>query len=219
MLKGYKTLIFDFDGTLHQSMHIYEPAFRAAFRYLVEKHDAKEINWPYEAIKSYLGQNPKDMWASFGDQYSEPAKQEASQCITHTMKALIDEGKAKLYEGALETLDALKKRGYTMLILSNTKSETMDKYRELFELDRYFDRYICSDTVNYAPKEEVVQSLLCEYEGKFVIIGDRHHDMRAGQENGITTIACLYGFGHEDEFKNADIHIHDIRELMTLLKN
>ncbi len=40
-----------------------------------------------------------------------------------------------------------------------------------------------------------------------VMIGDRHHDVDAGLENGLTTIGVLWGFGSRDELVEAGVHI------------
>ena len=37
-----KGVIFDYDGTLHESIRIYAPAFHKAYEYLVEKGHAPQ---------------------------------------------------------------------------------------------------------------------------------------------------------------------------------
>ena len=37
-----KGVIFDYDGTLHESIRIYAPAFHRAYEYLVEKRHAPQ---------------------------------------------------------------------------------------------------------------------------------------------------------------------------------
>lgn len=37
-----KTIIFDYDGTIHQTLGIYEPAFRETYQWLTEQKVAEE---------------------------------------------------------------------------------------------------------------------------------------------------------------------------------
>jgi phosphoglycolate phosphatase len=57
-----KTIIFDWDGTLHESIHIYKPAFLKAYKYLVENGFVSEYKWKDNEISAFLGMNPKQMW-------------------------------------------------------------------------------------------------------------------------------------------------------------
>ena len=54
-------LLFDYDGTLHDTAHIYIPAFRLAYRTLVERGLAPSQDFTDEEIKSWLGYSPKEM--------------------------------------------------------------------------------------------------------------------------------------------------------------
>ena len=57
-------LLFDYDGTLHDTAHIYIPAFRLAYRTLVERGLAPDQDFTDEEIKSWLGYSPKEMWTA-----------------------------------------------------------------------------------------------------------------------------------------------------------
>ena len=37
-----KTIIFDYDGTIHNTLGIYEPAFREAYQWLAEQNVVEE---------------------------------------------------------------------------------------------------------------------------------------------------------------------------------
>ena len=59
------SLIFDYDGTLHDSIKIYAPAFRQAYAYLVSLKLAEERTWTDGEISPWLGFSSRDMWNSF----------------------------------------------------------------------------------------------------------------------------------------------------------
>ncbi len=211
-----KTIFFDYDGTLHDSMAIYFPAFSKAYQALVESNQAPDKTWTYETVSKFLGQTPKEMWASFGSDISETAKQNASKAIGNTMETLIRNEKANLYDGALETLKVLKARGYKLVFISNCKTQYMKNHTEIFNLDDYFDLMVCAEMYDYAPKTKVLENIAKDFPKPHAIVGDRHHDMEAGTAHNMIKIACTYGFGSSDEHQEADITIDDIKELQKI---
>jgi phosphoglycolate phosphatase len=58
-------LIFDYDGTLHNTMKIYEPSFRKAYAYLVSIGKAEERVIESNEISSWLGYSGEEMWKRF----------------------------------------------------------------------------------------------------------------------------------------------------------
>ncbi|MFW6285477.1 MAG: HAD family hydrolase [Bacillota bacterium] len=218
-LSGYKTLYFDYDGTLHDSLYVYAPAFRKAYRALVEHHGANDRTWSDDEIKPFLGQTPSEMWASFGHEIGEKAKKKASELISKHMREAIKNGDAKLYSGALDTLRKLKERGYNLVFISNCMTYYMDAHAEQFGLDELFDRMVCSETYpGVERKADVLAQVRKDFEGKAAIIGDRWHDMEAGRENGLTTVAATYGFGNDEELGQADYAIESPKDLLKLFE-
>ena len=74
-------LILDYDGTLHESIHIYDPAFRKAQDYLIAKGLAQPIQYSNEEISVWLGYTAKEMWNLFSPQLSEAEKNNCSKII------------------------------------------------------------------------------------------------------------------------------------------
>lgn len=54
---------------------------------------------------------------------------------------------------------------------------------------------------------------------EIVMIGDTVFDIEGGHENGLSTIAVNYGFGKENELRNAnpDYFAEDVEELYEIL--
>jgi phosphoglycolate phosphatase len=71
------------------------------------------------------------------------------------------------------------------------------------------------------PKAETVARALAALGGprRAAIVGDRHHDVTAGRENGITTIGVTWGFGDRVELERAgaDRVIDGPEELLALV--
>lgn len=60
-----RTLIFDWDGTLHNTRALYGGAFRAAYSWLVEAGQAPARRYTDEELSVYLGINAREMWKNF----------------------------------------------------------------------------------------------------------------------------------------------------------
>lgn len=208
-----KTMIFDYDGTLHNSIKIYAPAFRKAYGYLVQQGLAEEKVWGEKEISHWLGFNSKEMWDAFMPHLSQEMKEHCSKILGEEMKRLVEAGEPVLYEGAIDTLDYLKNKGFRLVFLSNCRRYYRDAHKATFSLDRYFEDMVCSEEHSFIPKHEIMSRIKGKYPEKQVIIGDRAQDIEAGLKNGIYTIGCTYGFAAEGELKDADLLINDIIEL------
>ncbi|MBC2582362.1 HAD family hydrolase [Clostridium sp. DJ247] len=212
-LKNVKTIFFDYDGTLHSSMKIYGPAFKKAYSYLVENKLAEPKVWKEEEISYWLGFGSKEMWQEFMPNLPEETKIQCRDIIAEEMKSRIEQGKAVLYDGALETLEYLKNKGYHLVFISNCRKYYRDSHDKLFNLSNYFQTMLCSEEYDFIPKYEILDKVKHNYPEEMAIVGDRKHDMEAGRKNGIYTIGCKYGFGLEVELQGADIIIYDISDL------
>lgn len=216
-IKEIKTIIFDWDGTLHESMHIYKPAFLEAHTYLENHGYCPKKTWSDDEIKRYLGMNPKEMWASFEPKLPDEVIQIVSPMISAHMSQAIKQGKARLYDGAIDVLKTLKEKGYHLVYLSNSKTYYMIAMDEAFGLGRYFDLIIASEMYAYLPKKDILNRIKNTLPLTWMVVGDRNVDIEAGMHHDAITVACDYGYGTPDELKDADYHINDIRKLLQII--
>lgn len=215
--KDVKTIFFDYDGTLHNSMRIYGPAFRKAYSYLVENKFVEPREWSDKEISYWLGFSSQEMWKTFMPDLSREIRDKAREIVGNEMKYLIEEGRAVLYDGAIDTLDYLKNKGYHLVFISNCRRYYRDSHGKLFGLSNYFEDMVCSEEHDFIPKYEILAKIKDRYPEKMVIVGDRKHDVEAGLKNNIYTIGCKYGFSSEGELENVDITIDNITELKKYL--
>jgi phosphoglycolate phosphatase len=208
-----KTIYFDYDGTLHDSIKIYASAFKKAYNYLVEENLAEERSWTDEEIGYWLGFNPKEMWENFMPDLELSKRDQCSKIIGNEMKTLIEEGKGQLYDGTIETLEYLKDRGYKLVFISNCNTYYMDTHNKLFQLHKYFENFVCSEQYKFIPKYEILSKIMHNYPKEMVIVGDRSKDIEAGVKNHIYTIGCSYGYALPRELDEVDLLINDIKEL------
>ncbi|BBF42619.1 hydrolase, haloacid dehalogenase-like family protein BCZK2594 [Lachnospiraceae bacterium KM106-2] len=207
-------LLFDYDGTIHESLKIYAPAFRKAMQYLEQKGLKEPVIYTDEEIAYWLGFNVKEMWNTFMPKLSKEEVNTCSQLIGAEMLRLIEEGHAKLYKGTSETLEGLIEKGYKLLLLSNCKVSYLEAHKETFSLDKYFSAFYTSEEYGFRPKYKIFEEIKKYHEGEFIVIGDRYQDMEIAIKHGVSSIGCTYGYGSEEELQCADIKIDDILKLM-----
>ncbi|MGB5823453.1 MAG: HAD family hydrolase [Proteocatella sp.] len=213
-----KNIIFDYDGTLHESIKIYAPAFKKAYAYLVENGYAQDKTWSESEISRWLGYSSKDMWQEFMPELPSEIKEICSSLIGSTMLEYMQEGKAKLYEGSLETLENLRNMGYQLIFLSNCKVEYMQMHIRLFNLDKYFSAFYCTQQYDFAPKHEIFNHIRQNHPGSFIVVGDRFQDIEIAAVHSLFSIGCAYGYGSIEELWDADVIIQSIDEITDMMK-
>ncbi|WP_195990167.1 HAD family hydrolase [Clostridium sp. D53t1_180928_C8] len=211
-----KYIIFDYDGTLHNSIKIYMPAFNKAYDYLVSNGYAEEREFTEFEVSQYLGLSAKDMWNSFMPNLPNCEKEKCSSIIGEAMVEYISLGQAELYAGSVETLNKLKQFGYKLIFLSNCKISYMKKHIKAFDLDKYFIDFYCSESYDFKPKYEIFEFIKEKYKGDFIVVGDRYVDMELAQKHNLKFIGCNYGFGKTDELLNANYIINNINEMLDI---
>ncbi len=212
-------LIFDYDGTLHNTAHLYGCAFRRAYERLVADGYAEKRYYSDEEMSRYLGMTADEMWQSFMPDLPPDIMKRTANEVGREMVNLISEGAAVLYDGIEEALSSLKDSGYTMVILSNCHDEYLQAHRNYFRLDRWFDGYYAAEKFGYIPKENIFQFIQRDFpDEKYIVIGDRESDFRVGTANGLKTVGCAYGFGNERELSICNKVIYSPKELLGIIK-
>ena len=94
-----KTIIFDYDGTIHNTLGIYEPAFREAYQWLSEQNVVEEQEIETAQIAGWLGLNSKEMWDTFLPELDQRYKDQASAIVGESMVRQIRKHRAVWYPG------------------------------------------------------------------------------------------------------------------------
>ena len=204
-------LILDYDGTLHDSMGIYEPAFRTAVSELEEKGWLEHRDYSAAEIRHWIGFSAGDMWKSFQPDFTSRQRETGSSRIGALMTEAIRAGRARLYPGTEETLEILA-ASYDLWFLSNCKISYMESHRQMFGLDRWFGRYLCTEAYGYISKEEILWQA-ADPDRRYIAVGDRAQDRQMAGRTGIPFVGCAYGFGTPEELAGADRCVKEIRQL------
>lgn len=211
------TIFFDWDGTLHNTEALYGNAFRSAHDYLVSNGLAQERYYSDKEVSKYLGMNARDMWLDFRPDLPEETRNKASNIIGQGMIDGIKDYSV-LYDGALELLEELKRSNHTLVFLSNCKKAYQDALIEKYKLNEYFTDFYCCEKFDFIPKSEIFKLVRENFEPPFVVIGDRKSDIDVAVENEVGSIGCLYGFGAEEELKQADYLVENCAQILKVIE-
>ena len=206
-------VFFDYDGTLHNSMAIYGPAFRAAYAWLVEEGHMPLRGFTDEWISQWLGWTTEDMWTTFAPNLPESVWRHAAKIVGREMDRLTEEGQARLFQGVPEVLGQLKAEGYQLAFLSNCRTDYMDVHRKVFGLDRWFDAYYWAEGYGDIPKWQIYQQVCNRHAFPQIMVGDRFHDMEVAMKSDIPFIGCAYGFCREGELEGAAAILEEPKEI------
>lgn len=207
------TVFFDYDGTLHDCMRIYGPAFRTAYAGLVEEGRLPQRDFADDEISCWLGWTVRDMWETFAPGLPERVWRRAAHVVGDEMNRLLSEGGGALFAGVTDALDELKGAGLELAFLSNCGEGYRDEHRAAFGLDRWFDAYYCAGAYPGMEKWEIYARVCSNHPMPHVVVGDRFHDIDVAVRAGIPAIGCAYGFGREGELERATLVVDAPREL------
>lgn len=213
------SLVFDYDGTLHDSLLIYAPAFRLCYDYLVKKEIAIPRNWQDGEISHWLGFSAREMWASFMPVLSQSERDMCSAMIGEEMIRMTLAGRSKLYPHALNVLQQLCDKGHELIFLSNCKHSYMNAHRDYWGLDKYFSSFYCTEDFLYAPKWQIFDFFKANCSKDCIIIGDRRQDIEVAKIHQLLSIGCNYGYGEMEELNDATIRINTVEEIISAVQS
>ncbi len=210
-------LLLDYDGTLHDCLVIYAPAFRAVCRQLAAEGLLPPLQATDAEIGGWLGYSSPEMWRAFAPQLPEEQQRRASRLVGELMNAAILAGRARLYPGAEDALRRLKAAGHKLFFCSNCKRDYLALHRQAFPLDEYFTAFYAAEECGWRTKVEMFSLIAAAYPGDFAVIGDRRHDMAVAAAYQLPAVGCAYGYGSPAELAAAMYIAHDVRELPELV--
>ncbi len=218
-----KAIIFDFDGTLFQTEKVGVPACRETFLQLRESGDFSGEIPCDEMIHSVFGLTHEQLWKKLLPEASSELKERADRLMLEKELALFHKGEGQVYPRVKETLVKLNNEGWPLFIASNGVGAYVNAALKSEGLIFLFKGIYTSGDYNTRDKTEIVQ--LCKKENNITggyMVGDRSSDIKAGKENGLSTVGCRYEgfpqFGKQDELSEADFVIHSFGDLPQLIK-
>lgn len=211
-------LIFDHDGTLHDSMYVFGPAMYKGVDWLKANSDVDVAELNDEWIASFLGLNSFDIWDAIVKDIPDDLCLKVASVVNDEMHKILDQGKARWFPGVDAALDALKKDGYRMVILSNCETKLAGFYWDYFHMEKWFDKFYEAESYQFIPKTEIIKIILQERGSEAVVIGDRSSDFDCAKAVNVPFVGCAYGFGTKEELAGADAIAKTPEELADVIR-
>lgn len=198
-----RTVVFDFDGTLHDTMRIYPAALAEGYALLVERGLAEPRAFSEEEAARNIGLTARDAWKLMAPGLPDGAWRLAAERVGEAMDRMIADGSARLFPGVPEMLDRVRAAGMACVFLSNCRTAYQDVARAAFGLDRWFEGYYNAEAFDGAPKERIFEVVRTRHAGGFMAVGDRCKDLALARAHELPSVGCLYGCGAPGELDGA----------------
>lgn len=191
-------VLFDLDGTLTDPKQGFVRSIRFALSELNIKFE------PDANFESYIGPPLHDTFrqlcgsdGSVGDAIS----------IFRERYAEIGLFENELYEGIQESLERILGTAESIHVVTSKPTVFSRRIIEHFELDKYFNVVFGSNLDgSLSDKTELLYHVLENQRfapQDAVMIGDRRFDMIGAKNHGIRALGVLWGYGSEDELREA----------------
>ena len=115
-----------------------------------------------------------------------------------------------LFPNVLKMLSRLHSAGHELIICSKSPIMYVEIVLEETGLAKFFTRAYSSG--EYASKAECVREIIGA-DSCAVVIGDTHGDITAASENGLKSIAAVYGYGNKSMLQHADYFANTAEEI------
>ena len=213
MNNSFKYIFFDLDGTLVASAL----GIVNSFKYALEKMD---MTIPTDEILMTFVGPPLDQ--SF--RFCGVDEAEIDRAIELYRENYIPRGiyESYIFEGIENVLKTLKENGKSLIVTTSKVEHLAEKVLADHNISKYFD-FICGSDVELTrnSKAKVIEYAFelanISNRDEAIIVGDTKYDIIGAKETGIKSIGVLYGYGSNDELKNADYIAEKSSDILNIL--
>lgn len=211
-----RTIIFDLDGTLFQTEGVAIPAFRDTMNRLRDERMYDSPEHSDEVLLSMFGKTNTQIWAELLPDASPEVVSKADEYMLHYELFHLRQGEGAPFPGVVETLTALREKGYRLCIASNGGEGYVTGVASYY-FEGFFEGIYSAGGYGTRSKVDLVKLILERFaDGRSAMVGDRSSDVEAGKANGLLTIGCNYGFGRVEELAGSDHVITNFVQLKEL---
>lgn len=187
--KAYELLIFDWDGTLADSIgRIVESMNAAAVR-------AGEAQRSDDAIKGIIGLALDEAIHTLYP-HLEPVQVESFRQHYADIYTALDQQPSPLFEGVSESLDAFRAEGYRLAVATGKARRGLDRVLKANGWQAFFDITRAADETRGKPHPLMLEEILghCGVEPqRALMVGDSAFDLQMASNAGMHSVAVGYG--------------------------
>ena len=205
----YTHLIWDFNGTVLDDVEIGIASANA----LLARCGLSPIP-SVEYYRSVFGFPVRDYYRRLGIDFSKTSFEELAPIWVEEYLSRVD--KASLYDGVLETLVQLKRKGVRQILLSATEIDMLKGQLEALGIESYFDGIFGADNIHASSKKKQAEMWCLENpSAKPLFFGDTNHDFEVAEAVGGDCI--LFSGGHQSEERLLEIGCPVVRRISDIV--
>ncbi|HGM5579497.1 TPA: HAD family hydrolase [Pseudomonas putida] len=189
MSKPYELLIFDWDGTLADSIGRIVEAMNAAAERAGEAPSADA------AVKGIIGLALSEaisvLYPHLDARQLEVFRQHYADIYT-----ALDQQPSPLFDGVVESLEAFRSEGYRLAVATGKARRGLDRVLKANGWEGYFDITRAADETRGKPHPLMLEEILahCRVEpGRALMVGDSAFDLQMASNAGMHSVAVGYG--------------------------
>ncbi|MDE1166380.1 MAG: HAD-IA family hydrolase [Pseudomonas sp.] len=189
MRRDYQLLIFDWDGTLADSIGRIVDAMKVA---------ARAAGYPErgdEAIKGIIGLALPEailtLYPEMDDGQVIAFRQHYADCYM-----AMDAEPSPLFPGVLESLEAFRAAGYRLAVATGKARRGLDRVLQAHGWEDYFDITRAADETRSKPHPLMLEEILAHCQvapQKALMVGDSAFDLLMANNAGMDSVAVGYG--------------------------
>lgn len=186
--KQFDLIVWDWDGTLADSTGMITIALLKA---------AEEVGLPAlsrQQASSIIGLGLKESIAAlYGD---IPVAQAQALAAKYTANYYAGEGAIPLFDGAVETIKTLNKRGYKQAVATGKGRRGLNLALEHSGLSAYFHATRTVDECFSKPHPQMLDELMDDLvvmPERTLMIGDTSYDLQMAQNAGVKSVGVTFG--------------------------
>ncbi len=220
MTSKVKTVIFDYDGVLNDSLSCLKETWNELYR----QNLSKKFFRTDEEFSNYFHGDPKRNIIEVGVLEEDIPK--CNKIIRDFLPSL--DKNACLYDGIPELIKSLKEKGYTIGVVSNALKEMVEYKLEKYGLLNHVDIIIGRDEVKEPkPSPEGIKLCLRKLNlnpSQAIYVGDMESDIKASKNANVKVIATKYGYLKycekiDERLNGADIKVETVEQLRKEIEN
>lgn len=195
-----KAVLFDLDGTLTDPFE----GITKCIEYALAKYGVACP--PPEELARYIG---PPLHEGFAELLGNPRKEVVWEVLDVYRDRFASKGiyENRVYPGIVELLRGIREKGWRAYVASSKPLVYAVEVVDHFSLDEFFEGVYGSNLDGTRTRKGELIGYLLQEESiaptDAIMVGDRSHDVVGALENGLPAIGVTWGFGSEDELREA----------------